>query len=216
MGFSGLIHQSVNALAMLKASYCSSSSVDPAGIPALLPQLILLDDALITWKVTLSSFTAYRTFKPSRSQPRWLQKLLDFPGAPEFMARYESITLLLVWNIYRVTRISIARALLKGNQTLAILNQVEVTQRLADVERLVEDICSCVLDILTLPIKGKPEAKTFEQVCGFRSYMLMSPLSLAIETLRTTISGEEAETKARWLEQVLGLVMREMHKSRTE
>lgn len=151
---------------------------------------------------------------PERGLAGWLNELYQFPGAPTIFHRYENFYLVHRWMTLRATRIVIVE------NTLSAVN-IQVSSRAITEEsrqyfislkdglevrllNLVDEVCEAVYSALTLPLHGKPEARTVTEVAGVRGYSLLWPLYKAgVAMRRASLQQHDVRGTAGWIRRAL-------------
>jgi hypothetical protein len=207
-----LIHQGVDLLARYKE--CTNvPSVDLFQAQSLLFQLYELDMALAKWAATNEMDAYYlKTFEdPLLGQPRWMQTLLLYPGAPQINHRYDCVQTAFGWNTYRMLRILLNCTILESKTIHPSLGLSNMALALDVIKSLVDEIRSSVLSSFIVPIPGKTAAENEWDICGIRGFFLTGPLTIASETLQTIFTGPEEEEKADWIDNVRAFIGRWIH-----
>ena len=214
-----MMHLGVDALADL-TEYSSPGMENFDQQLQALQRIIAIDEALKKWKTSLPAFFA---FEPSEAmtqgQPNWLASLFEVPGAPLVNHEYESLSVAYLWNIYRMLRIILNRAILKnsmlimGNGSQAGLPPFNNLQPFAVIGQLIEEICSSVYLHLSIPIAGKPESLIGQDFCGIRVFLISSPLRVAGNCLRSIPGNDYTQARANWTDHVLSFIVEHHHRS---
>jgi hypothetical protein len=208
-----LIHQGVDLLARYKECTEEPLNVDLFKAQSLLFQLYELDMALAKWAIT-NQMDAYYLNKfeyPLLGQPRWMQTLMLYPGAPNINYRYDCLQTAYGWNTYRMLRIRVNCTMLASKSIHSSLGLSNMSEAVDVIKMLVDEICSSVLSTFVVPIPGKSAAENEWDICGIRGFFLTGPLTIASETLRTVVIGAEAEEKADWIDNTRAFIGRWIH-----
>jgi hypothetical protein len=211
----GLMHQIVDAVADWSETSKGHQSIDH--VRHGLEQLFMLDDALEEWEKRLPQFWAYeQTDNLAAGYPGWLWALLEQPGSPDVLHKYDSLPVVYGWNLYRMFRIVLNKMILANIVLLRGLDMQDRplssgSERLLAINQLVEDICSSVHAHLSVPIPGKTESLIGAEICGLRTFLLASPLMLASSCLRAKVGNYDAQARADWVDNVLAYIRQIPH-----
>lgn len=208
-----LIHQSVDLLAQYKECTAMPLLVDLFEAQSLLFKLYELDMALARWAQTQKMDTYYlKTYEdPFLRQPRWVQELMAFPGAPSINHQYHFLQTAFGWNTYRMVRIRLNTTMLASKTIHPSLGPSNIAQTLELIKSLVDEIRSSVLSSFVVPIPGKVGAQNEWDIAGIRGFMMTGALSIASSTLREVITGFEAEMEAGWIDNIRAFIGRWIH-----
>jgi hypothetical protein len=151
----------------------------------------------------------------SNFDPKWVQLLLDHPGAPPTIHIYGSLKRAFAWNFYRNTRLFLNRVLLDLNDTIASPpssdNSMAVGTDSMDcldaeyrITRLTKDISASILCHFTVQILSKSNSSSPDDVCGMRGYVFLWPLIMIDNAIRTGIvKGVDAVSRRDWTKRIL-------------
>ena len=146
----------------------------------------------------------------------WEQDLVDLAGGPSVMHSYASYWAANAWNLYRASRIRLNGIILRLMQRLTTLSTT-ISENSNPGSRehqaciqalmcsLVDDVCSSVIAVLTLPLPEKPAATSLRGVCGIRGYYSLWPLITSEKNLGLT-SSPDAFERQQWIQNVLGFI----------
>jgi hypothetical protein len=218
-----LMHRSVDLLAQWRQIISRKDTTDLADTEPLLESLlihvVLLDADLSNWELTAPSFLNYGifNFEEQRLQPRWMLDLLDQPGCPPIMHYYDCLQNLYGWNLYRMVRILLNRAILNSVSTFPFYNLpigLDLQTSLLVIKKMADDICSSVLSALTVSIPGKPPAVSKQDICGFRVQGLAGALELVRVCLGANLENPESQLRADWVDSVISFIANEIHRGK--
>lgn len=208
-----MIHQGVDILAQYKECTAVPSMVDLFEAQSMLFKLYELDMALAKWASEARMDAYYlRTFAaPFDGQPRWIQALMSFPGAPQVNHRYGCLQTAFGWNTYRMLRILLNRTILESKAIHPNLGLSSMLQSLDLIRHLAEEVISSVLSSFVVPIPGKVAAQNEWDICGIRGFFLTGPLTITSEALTEIVTGLEARLKADWVDNIREFIGRWIH-----
>jgi hypothetical protein len=208
---SGLLHESVDLLAQLKEDTHAALVDQRHDAQTTAQQILLLDTKLARWESSLPLFFQFEACPtPEFRQPPWLKNIVTNSGSPSIMHIYDTLQTAHGWNVYRVLRIMLNKAI-TSVQNYDSSNHEIMPGSMVLMERLVNDICASVLSHFLVPIPGKPTATLEQEICGIRAHFLVSPLTAALTYLRSFPDRPLAKSRAEWVESVLAFIAQTFH-----
>jgi hypothetical protein len=216
-----IIHKTVSIWAKWKRYTASpagttSNIIDPV---ELLLEANELEVEFQAWeKGNLPATWKFQVFEISAStygnyDPKWVDMILTSDGAPQAFHVYSNLKIAFGWNLFRIARLFLSRAMLEMIPALIasapenldllskLLDQTPIVRR---VWRLTEDICASVLSHFTVLIPNKPDSGSALNVCGLRGYYLLWPLAVVGIILRTLrVPGMDAVKRLSWMKSIL-------------
>lgn len=208
-----LIHQGVDLLAQYKVCTAVPALVDLFEAQSMLFKLYELDMELARWAQTQQMDTYHlKTYQdPILGQPRWVQEIMLFPGAPSINHQYHFLQTAFGWNTYRMMRIRLNTTMLASKTIHPSLGLSNMAQSRELLKSLVDEIRSSVLASFVVPIPGKVSAENEWDIAGIRGFMMTGALTIASCTLREVITGFEAEIEAGWIDNVRNFIGQWIH-----
>jgi hypothetical protein len=216
----GMLHRGVDVLAQWRQCASGTAVAGSNEIELLLSRIVELDAELANWELTTPAWLNYGVYsfeQQHTGQPHWIRQLLGHPGSPPIMHYYTSLVNVYGWNLYRMLRIFLNKTIINSISTFPQHTHsiaLDLKTSLLIVKKLADDICACVLSILTVPIPGKLDAASEQDICGIRVQGLTPALQLARTCLRGLSGHPESEMRADWLNCVMSFVSRELRRGR--
>lgn len=153
-----------------------------------------LDARLVAWmKSRPPEWDVQKLDNCEKVVPQWLKGLYMSKGAPSTLHMYSAFYIAHRWAFWRSTRVTLHGVLLdavvlqiahartvEGRDEYLTIQQV-LQVRMYD---LVDDLCQSMFASFVVPIPGKPEPSSIEEVAGIRAYALLWPLYRAGMTLK--------------------------------
>ena len=211
----GILHRAVDVLAEWN-EYLGSGEKRSSGYH-ILQSISLLDEALEIWKSGRSNDWGYtESNELLTDQGSWIIPLLMHPGAPAVIHQYSCLSVAYCWNLYRLLRLVLNRALLTANdverQGMGLPSK---PQSISTITKHVEDICSSVYAHLRGSIPGRYEALQEQDIVGLRQFLLFAPLYAVRKCLISFATNPMAKVRLDWVENLLAFLLNLNHPNRS-
>lgn len=147
--------------------------------------------------------------------PKWYRIISEYPGAPHTTHQYAALQDVAIWNVERMARMKLQSLALDyelregctgpttSGQHDKSSQSVEVcTSKLLN---LVDDLCASVHYTLSHQADGLRPLSSFDDIAGFKAYLLVTPITVATQCLNSLQSSQTARRRLSWLNHILDL-----------
>lgn len=147
--------------------------------------------------------------------PKWYHPISTFLGGPEKIHLYAALKDVGTWNIQRMTYMRLQSLFLDYELCdYSLLSATPERQcealdsaqmHTAKLLKLVEDLSASIYYTLSHQADGLQPLTSFDEIAGSKAYSLLTPITMAIQSLKSLSSSVQASERLEWLTHVLNV-----------